>query len=162
MRPRTDRNGYAGDYQIFIRSAAFLDDVDRFSRKWLRWLADDRLKRLHHRRRTQHRSGEQIRPPLFLRLLCRVRRCRNHCALSAACSVWRSIDPRRHLRGSMARRLDYTGASPPPNGIPPDRNPGRLQPHEQFLRDCGFHWGEWVEPGTVLDYFGICVTVPKR
>ena len=25
-------------------------------------------------------------------------------------------------------------------------------PHEQFLWDGGYHWGEWLEPGTQLDH----------
>ncbi|BDZ65069.1 family 78 glycoside hydrolase catalytic domain [Agromyces mangrovi Wang et al. 2018] len=39
--PTRERFGYTGDYQIYAHTAAFIDDVDGFSRKWLRSLADD-------------------------------------------------------------------------------------------------------------------------
>jgi alpha-L-rhamnosidase len=34
-------------------------------------------------------------------------------------------------------------------------------PHEQFLWDTGFHWGEWLEPGAEIDDFGAFVAADK-
>ena len=41
--PHRERQGWTGDWQIFLPSAAFLYDVAGFSVKWLRSLADEQL-----------------------------------------------------------------------------------------------------------------------
>jgi alpha-L-rhamnosidase len=34
-------------------------------------------------------------------------------------------------------------------------------PHERYLWDTGFHWGEWLEPGAVIDDFGAFARADK-
>jgi alpha-L-rhamnosidase len=54
----------------------------------------------------------------------------------------------------MHRWVDYAAGS-----AGTQRHPARVEahadpaPHETYLWDGGFHWGEWAEPGVEFDYF---------
>ena len=48
---------------------------------------------------------------------------------------------RRRVRARTKRNADRAAARPQP------------APHEEFLWDGGFHWGEWTEPGGIGDPF---------
>lgn len=70
------------------------------------------------------------------------------------------VEVLRRNVGAMRRWVDYCAATAaqfrhPSKADTPER------PHERFLRDSGFHWGEWLEPGAAwnpMDDFGIIAT----
>lgn len=150
--PTRERRGYTGDYQVFVRAAAFLDDVEGFSRKWLRALADD-----------QRADG------------C-VTNVAPNCGIPAGSPVsfdgsagwgdaativpWEVYqaygDPAvlAECYPMMRRWVDYA-AEAAATGRHPSRIDTRAEPaaHEQFLWDSGFHWGEWLEPGVGFDFY---------
>ena len=147
--PQRERAGWTGDWQIFSPTAAFLYDVAGFSARWLRDLAadqwpDGRVPELRARpdrsegprppgRRLPHRGGR----------LGRRRRAR---ALGHVGGLRRRAVPRARVRGGhplgRVRRARRPGRPPP--DAERTASPG---PHEAYLWDSGFHWGEWCEPG---------------
>ena len=54
--------------------------------------------------------------------------------------------PRLGRDGGMDRRKGADGARRPVTGPGGESGP-QPAPHERFLWDTGFHWGEWLEPG---------------
>ena len=154
--PTRERAGWTGDWQIFVETAAFLYDVAGFSVKWLRDLAaeqrpdgkvtnlvpeshpgDDRppghlaahrgLRRLGRRRRPRP-LGPLPRPPATPQVLA---------------DQWASAQGVGRLRRRRA---------PPPaatrHGSQRSAEPA---PHERYLWDSGWHFGEWLEAGETLD-----------
>ncbi|WP_394525522.1 family 78 glycoside hydrolase catalytic domain [Paenarthrobacter nicotinovorans] len=151
--PQRERWGYTGDFQIFARSAAFLDDIDGFARKWLRSLADD-----------QFESGliPNVAP------LCGVVEDPHvpfsldgaagwgDAATVVPWELYRQYGDVQILRDfypMMSRWVDYAAGM-----AASQRHPERVlkQPepakHEAFIWDSGWQWGEWLEPDTEFDY----------
>jgi alpha-L-rhamnosidase len=148
--PQRERWGYTGDFQIFAHTAAFLEDIDLFGRKWLQSLSDD-----------QHESGliTNVAP------MCGVDPIIPHSLDGAAgwgdsatvvpwelylaygdIEILRSnIDMMRKWVAYVTDRAKY------------HRHPSREaqhptpQPHEEFIWDTGWQWGEWLEPDTTWD-----------
>ena len=148
--PQRERWGYTGDYQIFAHTATLLDDVDLFSRKWLRSLADD-----------QHDNGliTNVAPmcgidPVIPMSLDGAAGW-GDAATVVPWELYRAYGDPEILRANitmMTRWLDYVrgrardhrhasriAASPEPRA------------HEQFIWDTGWQWGEWLEPKAVFD-----------
>jgi len=151
--PQRERWGYTGDYQIFIRSAAFLDDVDGFSRKWLQSLADD-----------QRQDGciTNVAPNTGVAHNPNIPFSFDgsagwgDAATIVPWQVFQSYGDPAVLEQTfpmMTRWVDYAASV-----AAHARHDTRIQrsteprPHEQYLWDAGFHWGEWAEPGDVFDF----------
>ncbi|TDE10601.1 family 78 glycoside hydrolase catalytic domain [Jiangella asiatica] len=145
--PTRERAGWTGDWQIFVSTAAFLYDVAGFSVKWLRDLA------------VEQRSSGAV----------------NHCvpntlsdaivekfgvahgaagwgdaAVLVPWEVYRAYGDQELLREqwtSMAAWVEFA-ADAARSARHPTRTATRPvpAPHDQFLWDTGFHWGEWLEP----------------
>ncbi|MFJ4027586.1 family 78 glycoside hydrolase catalytic domain [Paenarthrobacter sp. NPDC089989] len=144
--PTRERYGYTGDFQIYAHTAAFLEDTAGFSAKWLRSLADD-----------QFASGcipnvapnaGQLKDGAFS--------VDGASGWGDAATVvpWEMYlaygDP-GVLADSlpmMMRWVDYA-ADIAATQRDPEREALRPEPlpHERYLWDTGFHWGEWAEPG---------------
>ena len=153
--PTRERAGWTGDWQIFVETAAFLYDVSGFNRKWLRDLAaeqrpDGRVTNLV----PESHPGDD-RPPEFWpahRRLVGLGRRRRPRPLGA------TPHDRRHRTSSPSSTSRPSGGSttPPaprrPDGTPPgvERSAEPL-PHERYLWDSGWHYGEWLEGGETLD-----------
>ena len=148
--PHRERAGWTGDWQLFVPTAAFLYDVAGFSTKWLRDVAADQWPDGTVANISPAARGEGRDEP------------------DRASSTARpaGATPRSSCRGSSTARTatsrilgravadDGGAGSTAPSGWPAtQRHPARAArrpepaPHEQYLWDTGFHWGEWLVPG---------------
>jgi alpha-L-rhamnosidase len=148
--PQRERWGYTGDYQIFAHTAAFLDDVDLFSRKWLRSLADD-----------QHDSGliTNVAPmcgidPVIPMSLDGAAGW-GDAATVVPWELYRAYGDPQILReniGMMTRWLEYVrGRARDHRHASRVAASAEARAHEQYIWDTGWQWGEWLEPNAVFD-----------
>ncbi len=144
--PTRERAGFTGDHQIFVPMAAYLEDVRSFSRSWLRAVADE-----------QFDSGAlpNVAPTCGFPA--------NGLPFSFAGSAgWGdavTIVPWQLYQAygdatilsenlpMMCRWLDRVEAVAAGFRHASRTARGPEQPHEHYLWDAGFHWGEWLEPG---------------
>lgn len=150
--PTRERQGWTGDWQIFFPTAAFLYDVAGFSLKWLRDLASEQ--------RADGVVHNYSPDPMTARN-----------PSSAEEPIWHYLQGSSgwgdaivlvpwYLFGTygddgalaemwphMVRWIDFAAET-----ARTKRFPGRAEarpvpaPHEEFLWDGGWHWGEWCEP----------------
>jgi alpha-L-rhamnosidase len=158
--PQRERAGWAGDYQVFVPSAAFLYDVAGFSLKWLRDVAAEQLPDGcitniapdPHRRRAlagetpywRYLQGSSGWGDAIVIVPWELHRAYGDSAVLS--ELW----------PAMVRWIDYAA-----NAAKTLRFPGRAEerpvplPHEQFLWDGGFHFGEWCEPESDTSWWSI-------
>ena len=145
--PHPGAGGWTGDWQLFVPTASYLYDVDGFSRKWLRDLVatqweDGNLCNMAPMPAAE-RTGfmatlngsagwgdaivlvpwelyQEYGDPQVLR--------------DAWPALVRWLD-RAERMASTARHPDREARFPEP------------RPHDRYLWDTGFHWGEWLVPG---------------
>jgi alpha-L-rhamnosidase len=144
--PTRERAGWTGDWQIFVRSAAYLYDVAGFSSKWLRDLATDQQVDgvvWHCAPNAEHAEFYTTFPPGAAGF-----------GDAAVIVPWElylaygDADLLERQWPSMTAWIDYAAGR-----ARAARHPSRIAarpvpaPHEEFLWDTGFHWGEWNEPG---------------
>lgn len=152
--PQRERWGYTGDYQIFVRSAAFIDDVLGFSRKWLQALSDDQLE---NGCITNVAPDCGTKPTAGMPISFNGSAGWGDAATVVPWQLYESYgDPAVLIENydMMSRWVDYA------SGIAelerhPERAQSRPEPaeHERYLWDSGFHWGEWAEPNASFDPF---------
>jgi alpha-L-rhamnosidase len=146
--PQRERSGWTGDWQVFQPSAAFLYDVAGFSRKWLRDLAVEQ----HADGRVRNYAPDPMRPRHHSDL---------HDTMQGAAGwgdavvmvpwdlsrIYGDQDVLAEVWPAMVRWVDYA-ANAARNGRAAERVAARPEPapHEDYLWDTGFHWGEWLEP----------------
>ena len=147
--PHRERAGWTGDWQLFVPTAAFLYDVAGFSTKWLRDVAADQWPDGTIANISPSARGEGRESPVaFLNGSAGW----GDAAVIVPWELYRAYgdaaDPRRAVADDG--RAGWTA----PSGSPAtQRHPARAArrpepaPHEQYLWDTGFHWGEWLEPG---------------
>ncbi|MCL3777404.1 MULTISPECIES: family 78 glycoside hydrolase catalytic domain [unclassified Actinomyces] len=158
--PQRERWGYTGDYQIFARTAAHLDDVRGFTRKWLRSLADE-----------QYEDGtitnvapsygvdDGPMPDLSGSAGW------GDAATIVPWEMWRAYgeaDALAEAYPMMVRWVEHIEAAAA-GARYPARAEAHPEPraHDRYLWDTGFHWGEWTEPDVEWDPrgdFGIVAT----
>ena len=149
--PTRERAGWTGDYQVFVPAAAFLYDVAGFTTKWLRDLAAEQwpsglVANLAPSPPAESQGG-------FLAGMNGSAGWGDACVI-VPWEIYRAYGDRRLLQEqwpSMAAWLGYVersaaGARHPERA---ERRPEPL-PHERYLWDSGFHFGEWLVPGTDL------------
>ncbi len=143
--PHRERHGWTGDWQLFVPTAAFLYDVAGFSTKWLRDVAADQwpdgtVANVSPAPRTEGRHG----PIAFLNgsagwgdacVLVPWELYRAHGDTGVLVENWPTMVRWLERAETMARGQRH-----------PSRT-GEPAPHERYLWDTGFHWGEWLEPG---------------
>ncbi|WP_415854474.1 family 78 glycoside hydrolase catalytic domain, partial [Sinomonas sp. G460-2] len=147
--PTRERAGWTGDYQVFAPVAAMLYDVSGFSRKWLQSVRDDQC--------------DDGLPAAFSPDSARIKRHpANPSRVMGGSAGWgdatvlvpwamyEAYGDRQALAeswDSATRWVDYAlqlAAS--------QRHPARAArpeaalPHECFIWDAPFHYGEWCEP----------------
>ena len=149
--PTRERAGWTGDWEIFVQTAAFLYDVAGFTTKWLRDLAAE-----------QWSSGLVANlapgPPSeseggFLAAMNGSAGW-GDAAVIVPWEIYRAYGDRRLLEEqwpSMVAWLSYVEKAAA-GARHPGRAAGRPEalPHERYLWDSGFHWGEWLVPGEDL------------
>ena len=160
--PTRERAGWTGDWQLFVPTASYLYDVDGFSRKWLRDLAA-----------TQWEDGtlDNMAPmPVAERTgfleqaqrLGRLGRRGRAGAVGAVPGVRRPAGAARRVAGAWC-----AGSTAPSGWRPRQRHPDREaphpepRPHDRYLWDTGFHWGEWLVPGEDPSDFPAFVAADK-
>jgi alpha-L-rhamnosidase len=147
--PTRECIGWTGDYQVFAPSAARLYDVSGFSRKWLRSVRDDQLDdgRIANfspdGRRAKLRTDQRLDmmtgsagwgdaivlvPWVLYETYGDSRVLAENCDAMVRWVEWALTTARTSRHPSRVAR----SAQPPP--------------HEEFVWDGSFHWGEWAEP----------------
>ncbi len=147
--PQRERAGWTGDWQLFAPTAAFLYDVAGFSTKWLRDLAADQRKDGAVRNFAPDpspRGADANEIKTFLEGSSGW----GDAAVLVPWEMWRAYADRRLLEEqwpSMVAWVDYVARA-----AREQRHSSRVErcstpePHEQYLWDTGWHWGEWCEP----------------
>ena len=148
--PTRERSGWVGDWQLYVPTAAYLYDVTDWSTKWLRDLAADQLPDGAVTNIVPDPSPDA---PIW---------SNGHGSAGwgdAAVHVpWElylatgRTDVLAEQFESMRRWVDFAAgrAADGRHASRVERNPDPL-PHERYLWDSGWHFGEWLEPGTVLE-----------
>jgi alpha-L-rhamnosidase len=156
--PQRERAGWTGDWMLYVPTAAFLYDVAGFSVKWLRDLAVDQWDDGCLTNFAPDPGGRAVQhlPAEIL----------DQFAGSSAWGdasvivpwelyrVYGDLEILREFRPMMVRWVDFA-AERARTRRHPDRAAARPEPapHERYLWDAGFHWGEWCEPGADPDAF---------
>ncbi|HEY5788493.1 MAG TPA: family 78 glycoside hydrolase catalytic domain [Microlunatus sp.] len=148
--PQRERSGFTGDWQIFVGAAALLHDVAWFSRRWLRDLAADQWSDGRIPTIVPNPGGDQPSGIPFEDASAGSAGW-GDAAVIVPWEMWRTygdLDALREAYPAMRRWVDYS-AQRASTERHPDRAAGRPQPapHETYLLDTGFHFGEWLEPG---------------
>lgn len=148
--PTRERSGWVGDWQLFVATAAELYDVTDWSSKWMRDLAADQL---------PNGAVTSIVPdpspgaPVW---------SASHgssgwgdAAVHVPWELYRAsgrIDALAEHFDAGRRWIDFaaTAARTGRHRSRIEARPDPL-PHEEFLWDTGWHFGEWLEPGTNMD-----------
>ena len=154
--PQRERAGWTGDYQLFMPTGTFLYDVAGFSVKWLRdVIADARpdgcITNFGPDPARPKALAEQSEMWMFMQ---------GSAGWGDAIAIvpwelWRAYADDGVLAEAwpaMVAWLDYaaSAARNERHSSRVERSPEPM-PHEAFVWDGTFHWGEWLEPGDELD-----------
>ena len=160
--PQRERAGWTGDWQIFAPTAAYLYDVLAFTRKWLGDVslgqrADGCVANISPCSPAEGFDGSfgplhgsagwgdaVVSVPWDL--------YEAYGDVSLLGEMWDSMTAWVRFAAGVAA-----------GGRHPDRAAARPEPapHERYLWDTGFHWGEWLEPGGEPSDFGAFVRADK-
>jgi alpha-L-rhamnosidase len=145
--PQREKAGWTGDWQLFVPTAAYLYDVTGFSRKWLRDVRADQWDS-GVIANISPSPGPAVTSAEFMGFT-------NGSAgwgdaiVMVPWEVYLASGDAGILAenwDAMNRWLGFVRAS-----AQTQRHPSRASqppaPHEQYLWDTGFHFGEWMEPG---------------
>jgi len=152
--PQRERAPWTGDWQVFAPVAAYLFDVDGFTRKWLRDVMIDQLPDGKVVNTSPSSPFEGATGALGF---VHGSSGWGDVVAAAPWQLWQAYGDEALLREtwqSMTAWLDYARRT-----AAGGRHPARAQarprpaPHEEFLWDTGFHWGEWLEPDAEVDDF---------
>jgi alpha-L-rhamnosidase len=150
--PQRERSGFTGDWQIYVETAAFTHDVAGFSDKWLRDLAADQWATGVVPNIVPDPNGTGPSGKSFTDMTNGSAGW-GDAAVIVPWRLWQQYGDREFLErqyGSMTAWVDYAA-----DQAATKRHPDRVaahpepQPHEQYLWDTGFHFGEWLEPNEV-------------
>lgn len=158
--PQRERIGWTGDYQVFASTAVRLFDVHGFTRKWLQSVRDDQLD--DGRIANFSPDGRQVKHHPELQVAQMTGSAGwGDAIVHVPWVLYEAYGDRDELDANwdaMARWVEWALETARTR-----RHPSRVQrsadplPHEQYLWDGSFHWGEWCEPkeraadGTLID-----------
>ncbi|MFG2260718.1 alpha-L-rhamnosidase [Streptomyces mirabilis] len=147
--PTRERIGWTGDYQVFAPTAARLYDIHGFSRKWLRSVRDDQLD--DGRIANFSPDGRRIKLHTDARLDSMTGSAGwGDAIVLVPWLLYETYGDRQVLAenwDAMVRWVDFALTT-----ARTARHPSRVTrsaeplPHEEFIWDGSFHWGEWGEP----------------
>lgn len=156
--PHRERHGWTGDWQLYVPTAAFLYDVAGFSTKWLRDVVADQWPDGTVANVSPCPRGEGRDSPVsFLNGSAGW----GDAVVVVPWELYRAYGDTGVLEETwpaMVRWLDRAERM-----AREQRHPARAArrpepaPHEQWLWDTGFHWGEWLVPGEEVGDFGAFV-----
>jgi alpha-L-rhamnosidase len=150
--PTRERAGWVGDWQLYVDTAAYLYDVGDWTARWLRDLAADQLP-----------SGAVTNivpdPNPDARTWKEGHGAAGwgDAAVHVPWEIHRATgrtDVLADQLGSMRRWVDFA-AGLAARGRHPDRAERHPdpRPHDAYLWDTGWHFGEWLQPGDDMDDF---------
>jgi alpha-L-rhamnosidase len=147
--PTRERLAWTGDYQVFAPTATRLFDVLGFTRKWLRSVRDDQL--ADGRIANFSPDGRRIKNKLDDQFAQMTGSSGWGDAIVAVpwemCQSYGDTEVLAENWDAMTRWVEWVLFT-----ARTARHPSRQQrstepaPHEEFVWDGSFHWGEWVEP----------------
>ncbi|GGM82760.1 family 78 glycoside hydrolase catalytic domain [Dactylosporangium sucinum] len=145
--PQRERSGWTGDWQLYLPTAAFLFDVAGFTAKWLRDLRADQWPdgRVPNVVPNGHGSdGAHDTSQAYLTGSAGW----GDASVIVPWHMWRIYEDVRLLEESFPSMVAWVGwaAAQARNARHPRRT-GPAEPHERYLWDTGFQFGEWTEPG---------------
>ncbi len=146
--PTRERAGWTGDWQVFVAAAAFLYDVAGFSTKWLRDLAAEQWSSGVVANLAPSPPAESEHGPVAS---LNGSAGWGDAAVIVPWEIYRAYGDQRLLEDqwpSMVAWMRYVERAAAA-GRHPERVARRPQPrpHERYLWDSGFHWGEWLVSG---------------
>lgn len=149
--PTRERAGWTGDYQLFISAATFLYDVAGFSRKWLRDLIAD----AQPNGCINNFAPDPSRPNAVRFDVEQWKMMQGSSGWGDAITIvpWHlhrtygDEDVLAECWPAMTAWVDFAARRAEQLRHPSRVERGPAQPHEQFIWDGGWHWGEWHEPG---------------
>ncbi|WP_156786239.1 alpha-L-rhamnosidase [Microterricola viridarii] len=149
--PQRERSGFTGDWQVFADTAALLYDVAAFSESWSTDLAADQWADGRVPTVVPNPAGNRPSGSAFEDMAAGSAGW-GDAAVLVPWSMWRAYGDRVALARalpSMRVWVEYAARSAAA-GRHPDRAAERPleRPHERYLWDTGFHFGEWLEPDT--------------
>ena len=148
--PTRERAGWTGDWQVFVDTAALIYDVAGFSTKWLRDLAADQWPDGRVPNLVPDPAGPSpADDPTAAHFIGSAGW--GDAAVLVPWAIWRHYGDDQLLEeqyDSMVAWVDFAArtAREKRHQSRIDRNP-EPEPHEVYLWDGSFHWGEWLEPG---------------
>ena len=157
--PTRERSGWTGDWQLYAETAAFLYDVREFNRKFL---ADVRL--------IQEPGGKVLNIAPFERSStegfpgnANGSAGWGDVVVQAPLMMYREYGDVSQLEENfeaMTRWIQFA-LDASASGRHKSREDKPRKPHEDYLWDVGFHWGEWLEPSNPEADFGAFLAADK-
>jgi alpha-L-rhamnosidase len=147
--PTRERLGWTGDYQVFAPTAARLYDVSGFTRKWLRSVRDDQLPDGRIANFSPDGRRVKLNTASLFGMLTGSAGWGDAIVL-VPWLLYETYGDREALAenwDAMAGWVEWALAT-----ARTARHPSRVAhsadplPHEEFVWDGSFHWGEWLEP----------------
>jgi alpha-L-rhamnosidase len=161
--PQRERAGWTGDWQVFAPTAAYLYDVLAFTRKWLADVSLDQRGDGCVANISPCPPREGFEGEMFGALHGSAGW--GDVVVSAPWDLYEAYEDVSLLRETWDTMTAWVGfaAGAAAGGRHPDRAAARPVPlpHERYLWDTGFHWGEWLEPGGEPRDFGAFVRADK-
>ena len=152
--PTRERAGWTGDWQIYVETASFLYDVGGFSDKWLRDLAADQRPdgRIPNLVPESHPGDD--REPSYWDMI-EGSAGWGDAAVHVPWVMYEQTGEIGFLERQYESMVAYVewAAGAAASGRHPDRaaRSAEPEPHERFLWDSGWHFGEWLEAGEHLE-----------
>ncbi len=148
--PQRERSGFTGDWQVFVATAALLHDVQVFSERWLRDLAADQWADGRIPTVVPNPAGNRPSGVAFEDASAGSAGWGDAAAI-VPWELWRAYGDTGSLAEQVPAALRWVeyAASCAERARHPERAARRPvpAPHERYLWDTGFHFGEWLEPG---------------
>ncbi|MFH5879327.1 family 78 glycoside hydrolase catalytic domain [Arthrobacter sp. NA-172] len=147
--PQRERIGWTGDYQVFASTAVRLFDVHGFTRKWLQSVRDDQL--ADGRIANFSPDGRQVKHHPELQVAQMTGSAGwGDAVIHVPWVLYEAYGDRDELAANwdaMTRWLDWViEISATKRHLSRIQRSAEPLPHEEFLWDGSFHWGEWCEP----------------
>ncbi len=154
--PTRERSGWTGDWQLYAPTAAYLYDVDAFSRKWLADVildqnADGRIANISPTEPLGGFDGGIAFTnggPGWGDVI-----------VSAPLDLYRAYGTTEALEQCWDAAVRWVAFCA--DRAASERHPSRVQrnaepyEHERYLADTGFAFGEWFEPNVPLDFMSL-------
>ncbi len=151
--PTRERAGWTGDWQIYIETAAYLYNVTGFTRKWLRDLAAEQFANGAVTNLVPEPHAMDDREPPYWKGMVGSAGW-GDAAVHVPWEIYRATGDQQVLADQWESMTAWVGFAE--RAAATGRHHSRVErsaepaPHERYIWDSGYHWGEWLEPGQSL------------